>query len=284
MNVQEELIRRYNYLLDNKELILANCIIYGIEKEYLKKTIKQQKNIIKQLKKDITSPGVAPLIELAEKGIVSYEKKLKTPKAYLTSKPSKKYAEIIEEFILGDKNIEETKLYCYIESIKDNPKELLKYKTMINDLEERRNSSENLRKIPTFTVWKILSLIRDKYERNEVVLKALDKYYNLERYNIAKDDSEYGYYIPNNIEEYPQNYPSTNIYIPFHDGTGVSYMHRRNKFEKEDDYFAIDYNADELRENYYPTIFANELKNSEMISNKKELFKEIIKAKQKVIV
>lgn len=42
--VQDELMKRYLYLYENKDLILAMCINYGIEKDYYKKQIKKIKN------------------------------------------------------------------------------------------------------------------------------------------------------------------------------------------------------------------------------------------------
>ena len=48
--VQNELMKRYLYLYDNKDLILAMCINYGIEKDYYKKQIKKNKELIEKLK------------------------------------------------------------------------------------------------------------------------------------------------------------------------------------------------------------------------------------------
>ena len=41
MNTRNEIITRYMYLYQNKELILALCIGTGIEKDKLKKKIKE---------------------------------------------------------------------------------------------------------------------------------------------------------------------------------------------------------------------------------------------------
>ena len=46
--VQEELMKRYLYLYDNKELILALCINYGIRENYYKELIKN-KNELKKI-------------------------------------------------------------------------------------------------------------------------------------------------------------------------------------------------------------------------------------------
>ena len=42
--VQEELMKRYLYLYDNKELVLALCINYGIRENYYKERIKKKMN------------------------------------------------------------------------------------------------------------------------------------------------------------------------------------------------------------------------------------------------
>lgn len=49
--VQEELIKRYLYIYENKDLILSLCINNGIEKEYYKKELKSTKDLIKKIKK-----------------------------------------------------------------------------------------------------------------------------------------------------------------------------------------------------------------------------------------
>lgn len=49
--VQEELIKRYLYIYENKDLILSLCINDGIEKEYYKKELKSTNDLIKKIKK-----------------------------------------------------------------------------------------------------------------------------------------------------------------------------------------------------------------------------------------
>ena len=47
---QEELIKRYLYIYENKDLILSLCINNGIEKEYYKKELKSTNDLIKKIK------------------------------------------------------------------------------------------------------------------------------------------------------------------------------------------------------------------------------------------
>ena len=49
--VQEELMKRYLYLYDNKELVLALCINYGIRENYYKEQIKKKNELKKSLKR-----------------------------------------------------------------------------------------------------------------------------------------------------------------------------------------------------------------------------------------
>ena len=46
MNTKNEIIKRYMYLYQNKELILALCIGAGIEKEKLEKKIKESERLL----------------------------------------------------------------------------------------------------------------------------------------------------------------------------------------------------------------------------------------------
>lgn len=46
MNVKNEIIKRYMYLYQNKELILTLCIGTGIEKDKLKRELKEIKKLL----------------------------------------------------------------------------------------------------------------------------------------------------------------------------------------------------------------------------------------------
>ena len=264
-NTQNELLKRYKYLNENKELILASCIVYGIDKENIKKKIKK----LKRLK--TTNKNLAQFID---KMLTSYKTDLKSPKAYLSSYSPSWYTNMLEELLLGDLELEDTKIYHRINTIKENEILFYQFKNMVNDLEQRRKKNQHLKRIPTFTVWKILSYVRNKYKNNKVVLSALDKYYNLDRYTIAQDDCMYGYYIEENIEKVSHNYPNSTLYGNSHDSC-VSFSYQGNKYEKEDDYF--DYSdGTSLDDDFYPTQFAYDLANCEMVKNKEKVLKEYL--------
>lgn len=265
MNIQEDLLNRYKYLYENKELILANCIIYDIEKGYIKKELKQLKSSFRRINKPFEN---ANLIDLVNNMIFQYKKDLKAPKPYLSSKISENYVDMIEELILGDIELEKSRLYGFIEHIKENKDILTKYNGMINDLEERRSKNQHLKNIPTFTVWKILSYVRKKYENNATVLAALDKYYNIERFTIANDDCTYGYYIPEGKDNTSYDYPNLSLYTGTC-GDEIIFNYRGNEFEEEDEYY--DFISDNnLTDKFYPSKFANDLANSKMLQNKQE--------------
>ena len=134
-----------------------------------------------------------------------------------------------------------------------------------------------MKSIPTFTVWKILSYVRKKYENNATVLAALDRYYNIERFIIATDDCIYGYYIPEGEKNISYNYPNSSLYASACD-SGIIFNYRGNEFEEEDEYhdFILD---DKLTDEFYFTQFAHDLANSEMIPNKKEKLKAFAKSR-----
>ncbi len=276
MNIEEELLKRYQYLNENKELILANFIIDRTETKYIKKELKRIKSIAKSVKKD------KELKELTKQLIEEYKNDLKETKPYLSSKSSERNLDVLEELILGDKPLETTRLYNYIEKIKQDEDLLSMFESKITKLEVRRNKNDHLKRIPTFTVWKILSYIRKKYENNITVQKALDKYYNLERYTIAKDDCDYGYYIPEGAKT-EKEYPDSSIYVSAN-GDGIISKYFGNEFEEEDKYKEID-GGIKMNENYYPTKFANELANLDMIQNKEgKLNDEIITVKEIITI
>jgi hypothetical protein len=262
MDVKEELLKRYEFLFENRELILANCIIYDIEKNFLKSKLKELKTYGRKIKNNEANKAS---IELFKGILSSYEESLVTPKPYLSSKTSKEYLEVLEEFILGDNLMEDTRLYCYIEKLKNNSEALSKARIMIYDLLERRRKDILLSKIPPFTVWRILSYVRKKYPRNATVLYALDKYYNLDRYIIDNDDCLTGYYVNYVDKNVSYNYPSRYILMnPF------LYKGHSNEFEEEDDYHEkMDFL--EFKSNHYPTKFANNLVKLEYIPYKERV-------------
>ena len=94
-----------------------------------------------------------------------------------------------------------------------------------------------MKKVPTFTVWKILSYVRRKNIDNRLVLDALDKYYNIDRFMLTGDNYESGYKLLESdiyrLGEYCLvKYPSTILMT----GGIINYF-ENNSFEIEDDYY-----------------------------------------------
>lgn len=114
---------------------------------------------------------------------------------YLNKSISSNVVECFKDFIMDNKSIENTDLYNYIEFIKNNcffyPENAYK----INKLKEKRKLNIYLRRIPTFSVWKILDYIREYYCYDDKILKELDIYYNLERYILTEINWTSGYYL-----------------------------------------------------------------------------------------
>ncbi len=269
MSIQVELIKRYRYLNENKELILSMCIIYKIDREHIKSQIKRLKAGLKKLNKNDKNEE---LLELINKAISICNADLKTPKAYLSSNPSREYVDMLEEFLLGDVNIEETVLFKEIEYMKENEDSLMMVEKKIIDLEDRRKSNEHLKKMPTFTVWKILSYVQKRYQNNTVVQSALDKYYNLERWTISNHVCQYGYYIDEDIYE---EYPKTSLYASAA-GDCVEFRYHGNEFEEEDNYYETKNEMNDAPASYYPSEFANDLARTQIVQNKEILLKSNI--------
>ena len=193
--VQEELMKRYLYLYDNKELILALCINYGIRENYYKERIKKKNELKKRLRKQLKNSKTKLdqtmddyemyhlLLSTAED-----EKNLKEPKPYLYAKVSDDIVNAYEEFLFTDYNIEDTTLYKHIEALKNNPSLFESVQVTINELETRRKQNQHLKKIPTLTVWNILTYVNNKNRDNKAVLDALEKYYNIDRYMLTGVD------------------------------------------------------------------------------------------------
>ncbi len=243
LNVEEELIRRYEYLLMNKELILAMCINYGIEKDRYKRTVKRLKELIKSMEDKRLTCEEESLRRLAIAAINDCREKLDVPQVYLFSKVSDEIVNAFEEFLFTDGNIEDTILYKHIEALKSNPDYLTSVNILIDKLEDRRLGSIYLIQVPTFTVWKILSYVRRKNKDNKAILDALDKYYNIERYMISGVDYNSGYVVGE--DETLENgydlsvFPTTSIYSEVNFGkewNAIAADYPGNEFEEEDNY------------------------------------------------
>ncbi len=229
-NVKSELIKRYVYLYQNKELILALCIGRGIETKKIKENIKKCNNLLRN-NKCVMNNEI--LISQIKEIIDNYLFELKNEKYYLMSSVNDDIVSMFEEFLFSDEIMENLRLYKHIEAVKSNKDYFDAFNYSIELLEERRQFNIQLRKLPTFTVWKILSYVRRKNENNKIILSALDKYYNIDRYIIAEDNCIDGYYMLDSeystrYDKYPSDFIVTD---------GIIFFSYKNCFEKEDDYF-----------------------------------------------
>lgn len=228
MNTRNEIIKRYMYLYQNKELILALCIGTGIEKEKLEKKIKESERLL--------SSNSVYNRELMKLELENANYDLEHEKYYLMANVNDSIVDMYEDFLFSDKEMEDLDLYKHIEGVK-NSKYLDVFNTLIENLETRRKRNFHLKKVPTFTVWKILSYVRRKNIDNRLVLDALDKYYNIDRFMLTGDNYESGYKLLesdiNRLGEYCLvKYPSTILMTG-----GIINDFENNSFEIEDDYF-----------------------------------------------
>ena len=228
MNTRNEIIKRYMYLYQNKELILALCIGTGIEKEKLEKKIKESERLM--------SSNSVYNRELMKLELENANYDLEHEKYYLMANVNDSIVDMYEDFLFSDKEMEELDLYKHIEGVK-NSKYLDVFNTLIENLETRRKRNFHLKKVPTFTVWKILSYVRRKNIDNRLVLDALDKYYNIDRFMLTGDNYESGYKLLesdiNRLGEYCLvKYPSTILMTG-----GIINDFENNSFEIEDDYY-----------------------------------------------
>lgn len=229
---KNELVKRYIYLYQNKELILALCIGRGIEKEKIKSNIKKCKDLIKR---NSICRENEKLKNLLKSQIEDYYLKLKTENYYLMSRVNKDIVSMFEDFLFSDDMMENSNLYKHIEAVKLNRKFLDIFNYLIELLEERRQTNIQLRKLPTFTVWRILSYVRRNNKGNKKILNALDKYYNLDRFIIAEDDCTTGYYMTeSDYEDSERYYKYPNDIII---AGGIIILSYKNCFEEEDNYF-----------------------------------------------
>lgn len=233
--VKEELMKRYMYLYQNKELILSLCIHCSIEKKKIVKKIKGFKNILKNCKDDeMVSNTIKKIIN-------DYKVELNTEKYYLMSNVNDNVVSMFEDFLFSDFDMEELDLYKHIEAVKSDEKYLGAFNYLIEQLEDRRNCNANLSNIPTFTVWKILSYVRRKNSNNKILLDALDKYYNIDRFVISNSDCISGYRFlecdyDKLSEDILNKYP--NVFINNWNKFGeIVVLPNKNCFEEEDEYF-----------------------------------------------
>ena len=226
MNIKEELIRRYSYLYENKELILAMCInVVEVKPNKRKQELEKLKREYKKLSADkMIINNVETTIKNVDGSTYEY---------YLFKDVSSEIVDLYEDFLLGNLPLEETGLYKHIEGVKNSPVYLEGFNNMINALEEKRKKNMHLKNIPTFTVWKILSYVRRKNINNKLALEILDKYYNLDRYMLTRYNFQSGYYLMS--EELNDDYklPDTDINIPILDIEDKESLYKKYNYNKE---------------------------------------------------
>ena len=231
----EELIKRYIYLYENKELILALCISRGTERQKILTQLKKYKNL---LKKNTKYKRDEKLSKLLKEYVHNYKTELNTEKYYLMANVNDSIVAMFEDFLFSDSAMEKLDLYNHVEAVKINKNYLEAFNLAIELLEERRNCNMQLKNLPTFTVWKILSYVRRKNTNNKILLTALDKYYNIDRFIITGEDCISGY----NLLEYDYNSLSDDILEKYPNSANKCYNNiifsYENCFEIEDEYFS----------------------------------------------
>lgn len=226
----DELVKRYIYLYENKELILSMCIRRINIDDKIKDEIKSWEENKKRLKCSDKY--------LIDDIINSKKDELGKEKFYLCYNVSDEIIDAYEEFLFTDGNIEDTMLYKHVEALKNNDVYLDSVTNMISCLNDRRSCNQWLNKVPTFTVWKILGYVRRKNENNVVVLDALDKYYNIERTVMTGEDSVCGYLLfgeecedDDRLMKYPDMTRVAGV-----PGSYIIFSYLPNEYEIEDDF------------------------------------------------
>lgn len=276
----DELVKRYMYLYENKELILAMCIRRINVDDKLKEDIKSYRELQERLfVRDNLNR------ELFDKIIDSISSQLGIEVFYLYSDVSSEIVDAFDEFLFTDLAIEDTVIYKYVEALKKNDLYMESVNSMIESLQERRSHNQFLRKVPTFTVWKILGYVREKYKNNRVALDALDKYYNIDRTVITGMDSDCGY-ILRGEEMYDDDKLSKYPSLVSMSGVSSSYIifdYKGNVYEREDDYIVYEKEPDkEILNGEANTIFMEMLSNMPNLSfeRKMDIFNSVNNGKK----
>lgn len=279
MDIKEELIRRYSYLYENKELILAMCInIVEDKPNKRKQELEKIKRKYEKSPYDKTKTN-KQIVDSLENVIKNMNES--TYKYYLFKDVNPEIVELYEDFILGDLPLEETDLYRHIEAVKNNQVYLEAFNNIINALEYQRQKNMHLKKMSTFTVWKILSYVRRKHINNDTILKVLDKYYNLDRYMLTNYNYQSGYYITEEELNEDYTFPDPEVY------TGnIIFKYIGNEYEEEDNYYIEKSLYRTFKENYATSAFVVLVKDAPMIDldSKKELYQKYNYNKDKKII
>jgi hypothetical protein len=117
---------------------------------------------------------------------------------------------------------------------------------MISSLNERRQYNQWLKRVPTFTVWKILGYVRRNNLNNVVALEALDRYYNIDRTVMSGVDSDCGYELfgkecfdDDKLSKYPDMTILSGV-----SGSYVIFGYKGNEYEIEDDFICFRHDSD----------------------------------------
>ena len=256
----DELIKRYMFLYEYKELILAMCI--------------RKINVDKELNEDIRSwekyLDRAKITEryLYDDIIASIKNQLGKEKCYLCSSVSSEIVDAFEEVLFSDGNLEDTQIYKHVSGLLNDDMLYESVMSLVSDLEERRNCNLHLKNIPTFTVWKILGYVRRKYNDNSVLLDAIDKYYNIDRTMMSGVDSNCGYLLKGD-ERFDDDTLSKYASSTIVGGVSGSYIicdYKGNKYELEDDYFKHEVLQEQVSEGEATTVFMEALSKMPMLS------------------
>ena len=130
----DELVKRYMYLYENKELILSMCIRRINIDDKIKDEIKSWEENKKRLKCSDKY--------LIDDIINSKKDELGKEKFYLCYNVSDEIIDAYEEFLFTDGNIEDTMLYKHVEALKNNDVYLDSVTNMISCLNDRRSCNQ----------------------------------------------------------------------------------------------------------------------------------------------
>lgn len=159
---KQELIKRYRYLYENAYLILAPYMYEQSEEEYQK-----------MVDRDIKEYGRCLINE---------------PMIYLNINTLDSVNSTFEEFLLSNKNIEDTELYKFVENKRDDKEYLEQVKKGL-ELTERKNIGRTGILKESLDIGKILNAAWDyiaeqsgDLKNKENKLNVLDEYYRIARY------------------------------------------------------------------------------------------------------
>lgn len=240
--IKQEILRRYKYLYENKEIILSLCIKEGIEEQYYNKCLRGLRQSLAKFRKDgFKSQELKDIFKDIER---KYKDELKSPKLYLMNEIDSEIIALLEGFLFGDTPLEESSLFQEIEQIKSDDLEMAQAEYLIEGLRERRKSNMHLKKRNPFTVWRILNYVRNNNPQNSKIKAYLDIYYNIDRSINSDIDWESGYYLSesdyNKNEDFINAYPNLDVIsgvkTEYEESAVITPFHQ-NEFEREDDYF-----------------------------------------------